>query len=119
LVCFRACFSPLPNRLNACGQRVFALSAVNNFIPFSPRFIVLLLANFKRIFMQSKKVKMQSLHRPSAKSWSGYKKVPALTISGNWLTEAGFDIGSIVEITAIENQLIIKKRNEYEQLTDY
>ena len=69
--------------------------------------------------MQSKKVKMQSLHRPSAKSWSGYKKVPLLTISGNWLAQVGFDIGNIVEITASENQLIIKKGNEYEQFTDY
>jgi len=56
-----------------------------------------------------KKVKMQSLHRRSAKSWNGYKRVPLLTISGNWLAQVGFDIGSIVEIITSENQLIIKK----------
>jgi len=67
----------------------------------------------------SKKVKMQSLHRPSAKSWNGYKQVPMLTISGNWLAQVGFGIGSIVEIITSENQLIIKKENEYAQLTDY
>jgi hypothetical protein len=67
--------------------------------------------------MQSKKVKMQCLHRPSAKSSTGYKKVPSLIISGNWLAEVGFDIGSIVEITTGENQLIIKKDNEYGKLT--
>jgi hypothetical protein len=66
-----------------------------------------------------KKIKMQSLHRPSVKSWNGYKQVPMLTISGNWLAQVGFDIGSIVEIITSENQLIIRKENEYEQLTDY
>jgi hypothetical protein len=57
----------------------------------------------------SKKVKMQSLHRPSAKSFSGYKRVPFLRISGNWLAQVGFGIGSVVEIIPSENQLIIKK----------
>ena len=58
-----------------------------------------------------KRVKMQCQHRPSAKSWNGYKKVPALTISGNWLAAVGFSIDSIVEIIPSENQLIIKKEN--------
>ncbi|GHT01304.1 hypothetical protein FACS189421_13940 [Bacteroidia bacterium] len=57
-----------------------------------------------------KKVKMQSLYRPSAKSLSGYKRVPLLTLSGNWLEQAGFGIGSIVEIIPSENQLIIKNK---------
>jgi hypothetical protein len=61
-----------------------------------------------------KKVKIQKLYRPSAKNWNGYKQVPMLTISGNWLAQVGFDIGSIIEITASKNQLIIKKENEYE-----
>jgi hypothetical protein len=69
----------------------------------------------KRIFMQKatcKKVKMQYLHRPSAKSWNGYRRVPFLRISGNWLEQVGFSIGSIVEIITSENQLIIRKENE-------
>jgi toxic protein SymE len=66
-----------------------------------------------------KKVKMQYLHRPSAKSLSGYKQVPFLRLSGNWLEQVGFGIGSIVEIIPSENQLIIKKENEYAKLTDY
>jgi len=64
-----------------------------------------------------KKVKMQSLFRPSVKSLSGYKRVPMLAISGNWLAQVGFDIGSIVEIISSKNQLIIRKENEYEELT--
>ena len=56
-----------------------------------------------------KKVKMQSKIRPSIKSFRGYKEVPWLTISGNWLSRIGFNIGNVVEIISAENQLIIKK----------
>jgi hypothetical protein len=56
-----------------------------------------------------KKVKMQCKYRPSIKNYGGYKEVPWLTISGNWLAKAGFGIGSIVEIISAGNQLIIKK----------
>ena len=66
-----------------------------------------------------KKVKIQSLYRQSAKSITGYKQVPLLTISGNWLAQVGFNVGCIVEIITSENQLIIRKENEYEQFTDY
>jgi hypothetical protein len=56
-----------------------------------------------------KKVKMQCKYRPSMKHYAGCKEVPWLTISGNWLAQAGFSIGSIVEIISAENQLIITK----------
>jgi hypothetical protein len=67
----------------------------------------------------SKKVKVQNLNRPSVKSGNGYKQVPFLRISGNWLAQVGFSIGSMVEIIPSENQLIIKKEDEYAKLTDY
>jgi hypothetical protein len=57
----------------------------------------------------NKKVKIQSLCRPSVKNLNGYKQVPFFRISGNWLEQVGFNIGSVVEITASKNQLIIKK----------
>ena len=56
-----------------------------------------------------KKVKMQAKYRASLKCLGGYKEVPWLTISGNWLAKVGFSIGSSVEIITAENQLIIKK----------
>jgi len=56
-----------------------------------------------------KRVKMQSLYRPSVKNFTGYKRVPALTLSGNWLAAVGFSIGSTIEIIPSENQLILKK----------
>jgi hypothetical protein len=98
------------------GVRVLLLKTLFFFLLC---FTVILPVNFKRIiYMQKgtqKRVKMQSLYRPSAKSFTGYKQVPLLTISGNWLAQAGFNIGSIVEIILSENQLIIKKENEYEK----
>jgi len=57
----------------------------------------------------NKTVKMQSKYRPSIKNYRGYKEVPWLTISGNWLAKIGFSIGSMVEIISADNQLIIKK----------
>ena len=56
-----------------------------------------------------KTVKLQSKYRPSVKNFRGYKEVPWLTISGNWLAKIGFNIGSSVEIISADNQLIIKK----------
>jgi hypothetical protein len=56
-----------------------------------------------------KRVKIQSLHRPSVKRFNGYRQVPLLSVSGNWLEQVGFSIGSIVEIITSENQLIIRK----------
>jgi hypothetical protein len=55
----------------------------------------------------TKKVKMQSLYRPTVKN--AYNQVPFFRISGNWLAQIGFSIGSIVEIRTSKNQLIIKK----------
>ena len=57
----------------------------------------------------NKKVKMQAKYRPSVKRFGGYKEVPWLTISGNWLSNIGFSIGSSVEIISTQNQLIINK----------
>lgn len=37
------------------------------------------------------------------------KEVPWLNVSGNWLKEAGFDIGDRIEITIKPNELHIKK----------
>jgi hypothetical protein len=56
-----------------------------------------------------KTVKLQSKYRPSIKNYRGYKEVPWLTISGNWLSNIGFSIGSSVEIISTQNQLIINK----------
>jgi hypothetical protein len=66
-------------------------SPIENLILFLPFFLLILQSfiHIKRMYFMEKetlqKVKMQSLHRPSANSWNVYKQVPWLTISGNWL----------------------------------
>jgi hypothetical protein len=40
--------------------------------------------------------------------WSNNKK-PKLTISGDWMTKAGFKIGESVKVEVFENLLIITK----------
>jgi len=84
---------------------------MNLSLPENPNQINLILTKNLLIMKKatSKTVKLQSKYRPSVKSFRGYKEVPWLTISGNWLAKIGFSIGSMVEIVSAENQLIIKK----------
>lgn len=43
-------------------------------------------------------------------------RVPFIRIRGCWLREAGFEIGSDVEIEVNPNQLIVRKATEVERL---
>ena len=40
--------------------------------------------------------------------WQGKKRVPRINISGQWLKNAGFEIGNNIELTISNNQIIIK-----------
>jgi toxic protein SymE len=55
-----------------------------------------------------RKIKLQ----PKTRTLTGYSakitQVPWLNLSGRWLEQAGFNIGSNVEITVRRNKLIIK-----------
>lgn len=65
----------------------------------------------KKFFMDKKKhrqVKLHAKNRPCRGSITGNKDVPWLNVSGEWLKQAGFNIGSQVEITVKQNELIIK-----------
>jgi toxic protein SymE len=55
----------------------------------------------------SRKVKLHAKWRELQTSWPGGKNVPWLNVSGVWLEQAGFHVGDRVEITIVENQLII------------
>lgn len=39
--------------------------------------------------------------------WQGKKQVPKINISGDWLKNAGFEIGENVKISISNNQIII------------
>jgi toxic protein SymE len=56
----------------------------------------------------TRKIKLQPKIRRTTGYFSKTTQVPWLNISGNWLEQAGFNIGSNVEITVEQNQLIIK-----------
>jgi toxic protein SymE len=56
-----------------------------------------------------RQAKLHGKHRSLENHWRGGKDVPWLNVSGVWLEEAGFEVGSAIEITVQNNQLIIKK----------
>lgn len=56
------------------------------------------------IFFNSRKLKISSLFIRNR--WSNSTK-PKLTISGDWMQKAGFEIGQEVTISVSKNQLII------------
>lgn len=60
------------------------------------------------IFFNSRKLKISSLFVRS--TWSNSKK-PKLTLSGDWMQKAGFEIGESVTISVSQNQLIITKND--------
>ena len=55
-----------------------------------------------------RRVKLQSKHQPRQTAWNGTREVPWLNLIGVWLEQAGFKTGDQVEITVIENTLVIK-----------
>jgi len=56
------------------------------------------------------RIKLQSHCSPRA--YNEYKLVPALRMSGKWLSKAGFAIGQQVEIQEHPEGLLIKKIEE-------
>jgi len=61
-----------------------------------------------------KQVKLHSKYRELQSSWRG-KNVPWLNVSGVWLERAGFNVGDRVEITILQNQLIINRIDNGDQ----
>lgn len=47
-------------------------------------------------------------HYRKVGTWnSTFKKVPKLTMSGNWLTEAGFTPATLVRVECLEGKLVV------------
>lgn len=57
------------------------------------------------MFFNTRKLTISSIFVKS--QWKRSLK-PKITISGDWLKQAGFDIGKQIEIQIFENKLIIK-----------
>ena len=55
-----------------------------------------------------KEVKIQCRNRITRRDFRGYKQVPWLSVSGVWLEDHGFGIGSKVSVTVRQGELIIR-----------
>jgi len=55
-----------------------------------------------------KQAKLHTKHRPCHGSITGLRKIPQLSLSGDWLQEAGFTLGRQIEIRVSQEQLMIK-----------
>ncbi len=57
--------------------------------------------------MQNKKLKVYQSYDGKNKS------IPEIRLKGHWLNELGFSIGSTVTIQYLEDEIIIKKENQF------
>jgi len=103
VLCANLCFFVRKCKFKKYQQNKMVVSKINQLTQLSTKNLLLMKKE------THKKVKMQCKYRPSMKYYGACKEVPWLTISGNWLAKIGFSIGSHVEITTNQNQLIIKK----------
>lgn len=56
--------------------------------------------------MKTRKIKV------CATSGYKYKDTPTITLKGNWLKEAGFDIDNLITVEMVDGKLIISHREE-------
>ena len=53
-------------------------------------------------------LKLRPFYRQSQKTNYGYKTVPELRLSGNWLEQAGFSHENYVSVTVMDGLLVIR-----------
>jgi hypothetical protein len=52
-------------------------------------------------------IKITEHYCPDSKRYGSYRVVPKLTLSGDWLAEAGFTPSKMVQVECVNNQLIV------------
>lgn len=55
----------------------------------------------------TKVIKITGQYRQRGKLDRNYRKVPKITLQGDWLAEAGFKPSKLVRVECINNQLIV------------
>lgn len=55
----------------------------------------------------TKVIKITEHYRQRGKLDRSFRKVPKLTLSGDWLAEAGFTPSKMVRVECLNNQLIV------------
>jgi len=55
----------------------------------------------------TKVIKITEHYRPDSKRYGSYRVVPKLTLSGDWLSDAGFKPSKMVQVECVNNTLIV------------
>jgi len=54
-----------------------------------------------------KVIKITEFYRQAGKYDRSFRKVPKITLSGDWLSDAGFKPSKMVRVECVNNQLIV------------
>lgn len=57
-----------------------------------------------------KTIKIQYRNRVSRSNYGRYTAVPWINLSGLWLEQQGFSIGSVLDVELEENRIILTKK---------
>lgn len=67
--------------------------------------------------MVKKKIRYMKVY--NVRRYEDYKDTPTIIMKGDWLKEAGFDIGSSIQVECSEGKLIITPREEISFIDTY
>ena len=64
--------------------------------------------------MAIKKIRNMKVY--NVRRYEDYKDTPTIIMKGEWLKEAGFDIGSLIQVECEEGKLVITPREEVDYI---
>ena len=67
--------------------------------------------------MAFKKIRNMKVY--NVRRYEDYKDTPTIIMKGEWLKEAGFDIGSLIQVECTEGKLVITPREEASYTDDF
>ena len=67
--------------------------------------------------MALKKIRNMKVY--NVRRYEDYKDTPTIIMKGEWLKEAGFDIGSLIQVECTEGKLVITPRKEASYTDDF
>lgn len=67
--------------------------------------------------MALKKIRKMKVY--NVRRYEDYKDTPTIIMKGEWLKEAGFDIGSLIQVECTEGKLVITPRKETSYADDF
>ena len=64
--------------------------------------------------MAMKKIRNMKVY--NVRRYEDYKDTPTIIMKGEWLKEAGFDIGSLIQVECEDGKLVITPREEVDYI---